>query len=457
MGAFRVELGEAGAANYEQVQADLVLDLEPTGLLHMPIKPPGYVSADPEDETSIQAVVEELKEYVGTFEKPKYFDFDPSICAFGPAGQQGCTACIDSCPTKAITGTESSIEINPYLCQGGGVCAAVCPSGAIRYLYPNAADTLNRLRTLLKHYQEAGGQQPLLCLISEADYPHITHWPDHALPLVVEELASAGMDTWLSALAYGAQAVLLIDAGSVPESVKQPLMAQLEVATALLQGMGFDSDAVRLVTTSGAACLLDGGPYLPAMARATYAGSNYKREVMYSALNHLYAQSQTSASCVELPQASPFGTVEVNPKTCTLCMACTTVCPANALDAGGDVPKLMFIEANCVQCGLCQSACPEDAIQLHPRIQLDRKARLATVTLNEDRPLLCVVCGKPFATQSIVDSISRKLAGHAMFQTEQAKLRLLMCDDCRVVNALQDTQLMEATQAPIEPNDSSIQ
>ena len=53
-----------------------------------------------------------------------------------------CTRCIDACPADAITGLAERIEVNPYLCQGGGVCASVCPSGAIRYAYPSARDNL---------------------------------------------------------------------------------------------------------------------------------------------------------------------------------------------------------------------------------------------------------------------------------------------------------------------------
>ena len=50
-------------------------------------------------------------------------------------------------------------------------------------------------------------------------------------------------------------------------------------------------------------------------------------------------------------------------EACTLCMACASVCPAGAINAGGELPRLDFIELNCVQCGLCESACPEDAIR----------------------------------------------------------------------------------------------
>jgi hypothetical protein len=52
--------------------------------------------------------------------------------------------------------------------------------------------------------------------------------------------------------------------------------------------------------------------------------------------------------------------------------------------------------------------------------------------LHEEQPVCCVACGKPFATRSMLDKLSRKLEGHWMFQNEEARRRLHMCEDCRV-------------------------
>ncbi len=113
-------------------------------------------------------------------------------------------------------------------------------------------------------------------------------------------------------------------------------------------------------------------------------------------------------------------------------MACVSVCPASALSDGVDKPQLGFIEANCVQCGLCDVACPENAITLLPRLLLDRDKRMTRRVLNEEEPFHCVVCGKPFATMSVIERMQDKLRGHWMFQDADARRRLQMCQDCRV-------------------------
>ena len=145
---------------------------------------------------------------------------------------------------------------------------------------------------------------------------------------------------------------------------------------------------------------------------------------------------------VTLTAGAPFGAVAINDKSCTLCLSCVSACPGNALQSGQDVPQLRFIESNCLQCGLCTLTCPEDAIHITPRLLFDREARNHPITLYEEEPFCCVSCGKPFATQSVINSMMTKLAGHWMFADESAMQRLKMCEDCRVVDVVQDAEMM---------------
>jgi ferredoxin len=446
MGAFTITLGEEGTANYEVVKADLVLDLGAEPLFTMTIKPPGYLVADSADETSLFEALNRLTDLVGTFEKPRYFEYDASICAHGGAGQTGCTLCLDACPTNAITSLADMMEVDPYLCQGGGVCAAVCPTSAIRYTYPSVADSLNRVRQVLKHYRLEGGCDPVVCFVSELDAQKIEEWPDSFIPIVIEELASVGMDVWLSALAYGASSVLLVDGGSVPEGLDAILKEQVILTQSILEGMAYETEVVQYCTADELDKL--NMHSMPAIKAAGFAGLNDKRQARYYAIDHLAQESKQLADEILLPASSPFGRIEVN-DNCTLCMACTSACPTMALHAGNEVPRLVFIEQNCVQCGLCDSACPEQAIQLHPRLLTDSSKRRASVVVNEESPFLCVTCGDAFATQSVITSILGRLSEHAMFQSDRAKRRLMMCEDCRVVDVVQDTDAMGSLQIDI--------
>jgi ferredoxin len=444
LGAFRVELGEAGRHNHQVLDVDLIVDLSPQPLIGRELPPPGYwhFGTEPQDLDAAALAVDGM---VGTFEKPRYFAYDPDICAHSRAGQPGCRRCIEACPAEAIISIGERVEVNPNLCQGGGICASVCPSGAMQYAYPSPGDTGERLRVLLQTYVEAGGADPIIVFVAEADAPALAVLPPNRLLVVVEELASIGHELWLAALCWGAHRVLLADGGSMPVKARAALEQQLGYAHDLLRGMGHDAGAVQLVDgDASGATIAHSAPRGTGIPAATFAAMNDKRRLAAFAIDHLWTQAPQQVSTIALTDGAPYGEIRVDTEKCTLCMSCTSVCPARALNAGDETPRLVFHENNCVQCGICANSCPEDAITLAARYLADPEQRRQPVVLHEEPPFCCISCGKPFATRRVIDNILGRLQDHAMFQSERARRRLQMCEDCRVVDAVQDEEAMQA-------------
>ena len=415
---------------------DIVIDLRPEPALTHEILPPGYF-APRGDEAALADAIEQAADLVGEFEKPRYFDYDPGICAHGASGIRGCTRCLDACPTGAIRSIGERVEVDPHLCQGAGVCASACPSGAITYAYPPPGGQLAALRTALIAYRQAGGRAPAILFhdsqTGAGEWERVARQaPESVIPWAVEEVGSIGMDAWVACIAWGARVVMLVPS-QVPGSVRRELGVQLEVTRAILDSMGYAPALLVLAADDESLDrALDAVPEPAAGPPATFAPSGEKRTDIRLALDHLHAHARRRPEAVELPAAAPFGKVEADRDACTLCMACVSVCPASALQAGGDEPRLSFIEMNCVQCGLCERACPESCITRSPRYLFDREARRRARTLNEDQPFHCMSCGKVFGTTAVVMRMQQRLAGHSMFQAPGALARLLMCEDCRV-------------------------
>ena len=440
LGNFVINLTDA-QGNVETLQADIILDLSPEPLITLEIPPPGYLHESPAN-ASPKGLENQLLELTGEFEKPKYFKYDAAICAHGVNGITVCTNCIDACPASAISSLIDRIEVDPYLCQGGGACATACPSGAIRYVYPRLADSGNQLRKMLQAYREQGGSAAIVMFHAEQEFPDAL-LRSHAsvLPFRVEELASVGPDLCLSALVYGASQVVLLANDEIPAMSLTHINRQLEWLQEMLSGLGLNSQLISLQQKSD--------DYVPLQSEwqvepAIYTMPDNKRNAIFQALDHLYQNSGKTRELVSLPAGAPFGTAAIDEKRCTLCMACVGACPGKALQDGSnrEIPEVFFIESNCIQCGACTRTCPEDAISISPRMIFDREKRNQARSLNQDIPFACISCGKPFASTTVIQKITDKLKDHYMFKTPQALDRLKMCEDCRVVDIVQDSGAM---------------
>jgi ferredoxin len=408
---------------------DLVLDLgaQPWFTMHQP--PQGYFA--PRDAQVLALAIDEIKDAVGEFEKPKFFQYQQNICAHSRAKLQGCDRCIDACSTEAISANGNGVRVEPHLCMGCGACAAVCPSGAMRYNYPSMSYQSGKLKAMLLAYAVAGGVAPRI----------LTHAEVHAveagafLPFAVHHVATVGLDWLLGAVALGAQQVAVLIRGDEAPQYVDALREQMVLGEAILHGLGYEGAHFLMLDEAQIAGLDEGdAPLVPSEA----AGFNWfdeKRTTLEFCLEHFKKHAPQPIEELPMPAGAPFGTVEVDGEKCTLCYSCVSVCPAGALLDGAGQPNLNFIERNCVQCGLCETACPEDAIALQTRLLLTPQAQQKRV-VHKDAPFECVRCGKVFGTRSMVLGMVQRLSGHSMFSTPQAINRLKMCGDCRAVDAM---------------------
>ncbi|GCL61121.1 4Fe-4S binding protein [Pseudaquabacterium pictum] len=468
---------------------DLVLDLRPQPHFTQHQPPQGYLHAGG-DERRLMAAVLDLRERVGDFEKPRFFQYRQSLCAHSRNQQTGCTACIDVCSARAIrsdaslkgkrtgksrgpvpgapapgapAGQGGGVVVDPHLCVGCGACSTVCPSGAMSFAYPGPVDQGRRLRTLLQTYARAGGRDAALLLHSEGAGARLIDElgraarsdrratlaqgglhgvPARVLPVALWHTASVGLDLWLAAKAQGASQVWVLLTDEEAPEYRDALAAQMAVANAVLTGLGYAGEHLRLIEARDARDLaaldaaLRAAPAKTVARPASFAAQGDKRGTLDLALDHLLAQAPVPAETIPLPAAgAPFGSLQVDTAACTLCLSCVGACPAGALADNPDKPQLRFIEKNCVQCGLCATTCPESAITLQPRLWLadGGKARAAARVLHEVEPFACVRCGKPFGTLRAIEGMIAKLGGHPAFQGAAAQ-RLKMCGDCRVID-----------------------
>lgn len=440
------------ARNGAVSRCDLVVDL--TGgkpLFAAADLRPGYLRADPRDPVAVSRLVMQAAQMVGTFDKPRFINFSPDICAHSRNRITGCTRCLDLCPTGAIVPAGDSVAIDPNICAGCGQCAAACPTGAAAYALPVVESLAQKLRAGLTAWFTAGGTSAPVILLHDEGHgaPLIDAaarfgrgLPAHVIPVLINEPTQVGPEILAAALALGAGGVRLLTRAR-PLHAIDGLAETLALFDVVCAETGYPADTCALIQTDDPDAL-EAALWVPVSlarpSRSSFLPPSDKRGLLTLAMSEMNRTAPTPATHVELPEGAPFGAVVLDTEACTLCLACVGACPVGALHDNPDAPMLRFTESACVQCGICAATCPEQAITLAP--QIDFAAWQAPKRLlKEEEPFCCTSCGKAFGTRSSILRVQDKLKEHWMFAGSEGARRmalLTMCDDCRTRQVVLD-------------------
>ena len=403
----------------------------------------GYKRVDPGDPAAVLRAVIALSDMAGEFEKPLYVDYNRDICVHSRSKITGCSKCLDSCPAGAIVEAGDTVQINSGICGGCGSCHAVCPTGAIAYRYPRREDIIGKAQVMLQAYGEAGGKMPVLLLHDETFGTEMISamarfgrgLPASMLPISMYEVTAIGHVEMAALLASGVCKIFVL-ANPVKSEELDGLKAEADLANHVISRLGFGDEARIEIVTDADPAQLETALWCPApssaISKGGFAPVGSKRDIARVAFAKLHDNAPDKPELIELPAKAPYGRVAIDQAACTLCMSCTSACPTGAMMDTPDEPKLRFAESACVQCGLCVNTCPENALSLDARLNFT-SAAMQSVTLYEEIPFDCIVCGKPFATKSTINRISAQLVGkHAMFADNSRARLIQMCEDCRV-------------------------
>ena len=409
---------------------DLVLDLSRKPLLSGNIVRLGYF-APQADQAALDDAIAGLCSLVGRFTKRKFVDYEASLCAHGAKGLRGCTQCLQVCPAQALRSVGDFVALDPRLCQGCAGCTLACPTGALSFKRPSRAALRASLRRMLER-SESGPSPVIIAHVPELSAGvEADRLPARARTLQIDALPAFGEELWCEALAMGAAGVVLVRDASAAREEQALLDRKVAEAQVLLCGIGVSPLRLAFVAPDALAAAVDAMPQDAARMSEPLAVGTSKRSALLAALDTLRAVSDRAGAPVALAPGMPFGEVSVNRTHCTLCLACANLCPMRAFAVEAEpVPKLQFIEADCVQCGLCELGCPEHAIALKPRFLPDAAARGEARPLHEDELLSCTACDTPFISPRLLASSLERISGHPVLGAEGVE-RLKMCPACR--------------------------
>ena len=254
------------------------------------------------------------------------------------------------------------------------------------------------------------------------------------LPLTMHSVGRVGHDLLVTAVAQGYEQVVIIANPAKADETTQ-IGAQVTLARALMSGVGGDDEA-RFVVIDEAdpdkvAALVRGDRPKASPKPAPFSPIGSPRGITRLAMRGLAGAQKVGDAAIPLPDGAPYGRVEINTDSCTICLSCVSACPAGALQDNPDAPQLLFREDACLQCGICVATCPEKVIDLVPQFNLADSAMNAELVI-EDTPFHCTGCNKPFGSTRSIERVIAKLEGHSMFTGGKQLDMLKMCEDCRV-------------------------
>jgi heterodisulfide reductase subunit A len=129
----------------------------------------------------------------------------------------GCQACVPACPVNAISMTEGKAKIDPFQCTGCGACIPVCPQEAIDFRNATTKQIMAQLQGVLA--DKAADEVRVVAFVDKnvgytgMDFLGLdrTKYPENVRIVAVPTTAILGVKHLLSAFAFGADGVLVIE------------------------------------------------------------------------------------------------------------------------------------------------------------------------------------------------------------------------------------------------------
>ncbi|WP_297202551.1 DUF362 domain-containing protein [Thermanaeromonas sp.] len=327
------------------------------------------------------------------------------LCVRSLSPRASCRRCVESCPLDSIEITEKGPQIAD--CNRCGLCAAACPTGALKDPERTPAFFLARGREILKHYEEV----IFFCLrlpprIRQDKTPNAVFVP--CLGALIPEV--------LLALATEGKVLLVLPregcAGCALEKGRSIYENTLFLVNKMLEALQFSPERIRVTSevpplrvkslskASGEAAM-GRREFFAALFRGINRGviqensgqgniPASRRQILDQVLEDVEKAKGSLRKDKDWPQA---GLKVAGP--CYFCNVCSRLCPTGALTLQEE--KLLFSPALCLSCGLCIDVC------LHGSLSWGDKISLNSLVTKERQELTiagireCVNCGEKFS------------------------------------------------------------
>lgn len=331
------------------------------------------------------------------------------VCIRGISPWVKCRRCQEACPVNGID-LESGQPVVKE-CQRCGLCAVVCPAGALEDPERTHSFFLARGREIIA----SAGQVIFTCNRCRADKSGKDIITVPCLGAVAREVIVALAVRGRVIFHFLQEQCLACPWGEKGEKI---FLLSFDWAQKTLAAMGVPGE--RLVATAMPAAVTPGKP---ASGKAPEAAAMGRREFFRSLIRGIKipgtAPSSPPVGATALagrrrafilreavlegePEGGyPAGAILPIPSLelagpCYLCNVCSRLCPTGALVIEGEEKELKYTPASCNHCDLCLAVCPHHSLVLGKNVSLSMIAGVSSLTLASGKPYTCQGCGEIF-------------------------------------------------------------
>jgi ferredoxin len=387
----------------------------------------------------------ELVSNLGEIGKEKYLGLELKRCASGRSNLIGCEYCLP-CPHEAIMRDGVKMVFSDMRCLGCGLCASLCPLSVPQLRnYPNQL-LYSQIESLLSE-----DLRPKVLLFTDQENVEKLnatgrkkiHYPA-VVPLFVPSVDMVSEAHILSAFERGADGVILWECeNSHHEQIESAVTFAQKTLSAfdlgdrvlLLGDAQFDVEDFAKKVTNFVTQLSPSSIRKKKPMEIDF--TKPKRDILLSLIQTLRLKTGVLPTLIEENTSYPFADLSINSQ-CTLCNACVTMCPTNALSK--DDTKIDFVYGHCIACGMCKQACPEEAIALKPVLDFSQLAEEGSKKLVEIEFIACAGCGELFMPKSAFERMGQILKegkGEGELNIEERLDLLRYCKKCRPAKAVE--------------------
>lgn len=321
-------------------------------------------------------------------------------CVHSHIENASCRSCVEVCPKDAWSLDDEQLGIDPEACDGCGLCAAVCPEGAV----------LHDHEPVVGHWQDR-----ILALIA-------CEKTESSLTEVIPCVHALGLNNLLALYRQGCRYLFIStgDCDQCPRGEVTSIRDRVSALNKMLEQRGLTPLKFKQLEISKwqrIAKTLNTLEPQEAVTRRNFlrrsVADAVDKSMRYSRLQDVEKAEFIPVGDFIPPQSEddiqPY-VVEIDPHKCNGCDACAQLCPHGAISLSDDEDDICYSikSQSCTGCDICVDACDQAAVRVDtwvaqkqsqvPLISTKCRACHVTFHLPVDHPSvddpLCQICTK---------------------------------------------------------------